>query len=605
MNSHEMQDDAFAGGPSQGLSLRKRMHEERMHEQRLHAAGVSRGKTWCALNLQASSWPKPLLAVWILFGCDPHFVPMGDVSEVSVAGTTHRGGSASTSNAAGKAGRTNRGGASGLSRAGAAGSTSKVPLFCDASECGPLTTLVVDVAIDSANPWQSEGWQLELCFNQDCARGALDLGTDWSPPGILDGLRVVTTSQAVNDTTARVTSVIYRAQDENHSRLRDGDSVTLQLFDPTSASRARLTKALAYTLEHETCWNCLSAKPYDLPVGLQRRRVTQVATTLSHACAIADQKLYCWGNNAWGTLGDGSSDNSITPVAVNGLPGTPLAVALGTDHTCATTSEGAYCWGNIEDSFVLVPRKIELGAYPPSSVLASVYGASCMGVAGGVTCWGSADYQPLNLGITPQQLSGMYGHFCALSTQGTAYCWGERYYGELGDKTQTTNSTATAVAGLESNVTHISAGRRQSCAVRNGAALCWGSNEFGELGDATTTAHGSPVRVEDLPGVVSSISTGLEATCAISDGAIYCWGNNARGQLGDGTTEPSLRPVRIPGLSFGAQSVSMGYRFACAIVNERAYCWGSNENDTVGSSAVQSKCSAAACSPWPLEVLFP
>lgn len=527
---------------------------------------------------------------------------MGDVSETSIAGKPHSGGSASSSTAAGKAGRTNRGGAT--SRTGAAGATNTDPVFCDASSCGPLATLVFDVT-EVANGWNGEGWQLELCFNQACQRGELILGASWSPSSILDGLRVVTTALAVNDRTARLSTAIYLTQDESHSRLRDGDSVTLQLFDATSTSRAVLTKALAYTLEHETCWNCLSAKLYDVPPNLQRRRVTQVVTTLSHACAIADQKLYCWGNNAWGTLGNGSSDNRITPVAVNGLPGTPLAVALGTDHSCATTTEGAFCWGNIEDSFVLVPRKIELGAHPPSSVLASAYGASCMGVAGGVTCWGSADYQPINLSVTPRQLSGMYGHFCALSSEGAAYCWGERYYGELGDTTQTSNSTATAVAGLESNVTHISAGRRQSCAVRSGAAFCWGSNQFGELGDATTTAHGSPVRVENLPGVVSSISTGLEATCAVSDGAIHCWGNNSRGQLGDGTTDQRLKPVRIPGLASGAQAVSVGYRFACAIANERAYCWGSNENDTVGSAAAQSKCSGVACSPWPLEVRFP
>lgn len=547
---------------------------------------------------------KCAVALLIAMGCEPRFVSMGDASETGVAGAHPEGGAGSTS-FAGKGGKANRGGASHSGAAGAAGSS---PAYCEPARCGPMATLDAD----TSNEWQNGAWRLELCLNQQCLSGTLAFdATDVGKPVAElassgeDGLHVVTTSRRIDAQTTRLSSAIYLTQDERYTRLHDGDSLTLTLYDATATRRTQITKAIGYTLENRSCWNCLSAKFYDLPANLVRRRVTQVATTLSHACAIADDRLYCWGNNAWGTLGDGTTDDSATPVAVTALPGTPLAVALGTDHSCATTTEGAYCWGNIEDSFALVPQRIDLGGAAPSSVLAAVYGATCMGISRGVKCWGSADYQPLNLDITPRMLSGMYGHFCALSAEGAAYCWGERYYGELGDTTQTTNSTASAVAGLESNVTSISAGRRQSCAVRDGEAFCWGSNQYGELGDETTSAHSSPVRVGRLPGEVKMISTGLEATCAVSDGAIYCWGNNARGQLGDGTTEQSFTPVRIHGLSSGAQTVSIGYRFACAIANERVFCWGSNENATVGSLAADGSCSGVACSLWPLEVLFP
>lgn len=67
----------------------------------------------------------------------------------------------------------------------------------------------------------------------------------------------------------------------------------------------------------------------------------------SHTCARGpDSNLYCWGNNSVGALGNGTTVNSLTPAAVSLPDVNVLNVSAGSNYTCAATDEGAYCWGS-------------------------------------------------------------------------------------------------------------------------------------------------------------------------------------------------------------------------------------------------------------------
>src|SRR6266487_1724441 len=56
--------------------------------------------------------------------------------------------------------------------------------------------------------------------------------------------------------------------------------------------------------------------------------------------------MKCWGKNASGQLGDGTTTQHLTPVDVSGLTSGVTVIATGNSHSCAvTTASLLKCWG--------------------------------------------------------------------------------------------------------------------------------------------------------------------------------------------------------------------------------------------------------------------
>ena len=84
---------------------------------------------------------------------------------------------------------------------------------------------------------------------------------------------------------------------------------------------------------------------------LAGKTIKQILAGGDHGCVVAsDDKMYCWGLNNNGELGNNSSVNSSVPVAVNAdgvLAGKTIRqMSAGFSSTCAVDSEyNMYCWG--------------------------------------------------------------------------------------------------------------------------------------------------------------------------------------------------------------------------------------------------------------------
>jgi alpha-tubulin suppressor-like RCC1 family protein len=176
------------------------------------------------------------------------------------------------------------------------------------------------------------------------------------------------------------------------------------------------------------------------------------------------------------------------------------------------------------------------------------------------------------------------GFTCAIKTDGTLWCWGENYYGQLGDGTSGSWAdkwTPTQVAGT--NWDKVSAGAEHTCAIKtDGTLWCWGYNGSGQLGDGTNANKSTPTQVgTDTDWAM--VSAGGNHTCAIkNDGRLFCWGWNGYGQLGDGTNSEKWTPTQV-GTDTDWAMVSAGWHTTCAIkTNGTLWCWGQNDQGQVG-----------------------
>jgi alpha-tubulin suppressor-like RCC1 family protein len=110
-------------------------------------------------------------------------------------------------------------------------------------------------------------------------------------------------------------------------------------------------------------------------------------------------------------------------------------------------------------------------------------------------------------------------HVCAVTAAGGAKCWGSNVSGKLGDSTMTNRSAPVDVIGLTSGVASISNASDHSCAVTTaGGVKCWGNNFFGKLGDGTNTERRTPVDVVGLTSGVAAVAVGGSHTCALTTG---------------------------------------------------------------------------------------
>jgi len=328
-----------------------------------------------------------------------------------------------------------------------------------------------------------------------------------------------------------------------------------------------------------------------------------VAAGAYHTCALlSGGTVACWGDNRSGELGNGTTTNSPTPVAVAGLSGVS-AVAVGGPFTWTILSGGGVdVWGyngycQFGNGTVTQIQAQPLSISGLTGITAIVAGGnhSCAIVSGTVECWGYNGYGEIGNGTTsdsacvatpatvsldgPVAVAAGYQHSCALLSNGTVQCWGRNLEDQLGNGTTSTDSpTPTTVSGL-GGATAIALGFDHSCALlSNGSVQCWGANNYGQLGNGTGVSGSSvPVAVSSLSGAVA-VAAGSSHTCALlSDGSIACWGMNTDGELGNGTTTDSATPVAVSGVA-NARAITAAYgAHTCALLSGGSItCWGGN-----------------------------
>ena len=204
------------------------------------------------------------------------------------------------------------------------------------------------------------------------------------------------------------------------------------------------------------------------PVGISSAvRFRAVATGRDYSCGLSDMgEAFCWGDNTFGMLGDGTTVSRSVPTPV--LGGISFSsVTAGNWHTCGLTAGGqAYCWG------INNGGQLGTGSTDNSTTPQAVVG-----------------------GLTFSEISAGGEFTCGLATNGTVHCWGRNDWGELGNGSLSPSSVPLPVAGGLS-FDSLDAGRTHVCAIAAfGTAFCWGYNREGQVGAGPVAGYLVPTRV--------------------------------------------------------------------------------------------------------------
>jgi alpha-tubulin suppressor-like RCC1 family protein len=328
--------------------------------------------------------------------------------------------------------------------------------------------------------------------------------------------------------------------------------------------------------------------------GIERPLFTKIASREGHSCSLTvDGRVFCWGKNNLGQLGNGSSNNLAHPgqIAFSGLAiGEIFAdIAVGNEFSCGLTDRGnVFCWGSnlygklglnlssAELSMSLTPRKIS----------------------------SSLQFKSIDLGED---------FACAISAAEDTWCWGRNHQGQLGISSNITLQSLPVKVVGNIKFQNISTGSQHVCGVSNGQSICWGSDDHqqnGISGDGFTPKN-SPQNLNmsffENNSNVFAMASGSIHTCAVTRlGKGYCWGDRRYGQLGDGSelrttlTYPhgpdqhsfygSDVPVLINlgGVAEGGfTKIYAGGLHSCGVTTlGQAYCWGQNRDGQLGNNSI-------------------
>ena len=254
--------------------------------------------------------------------------------------------------------------------------------------------------------------------------------------------------------------------------------------------------------------------------------MTAIAAAMDGYTAFATDptgKVWAWGNNNSGELGDGKLLRRPAPLPVTGLDGV-LQMAATPAQVSALRSDGTvFSWGYNATGDALRTGQ-SVGGSAAAAALANLPKLTAV------------------VGVN----SNTTGLFMGLDAQGTVLAWGDTNSGLLNCHQDIGNAAVSSLTqpysptGL-TQVKQIAGGGLYALFLtQSGAVKACGYNADGQLGDGTTKgttrdspAKAGPVSVTGLPTDVSFIAAGANASAAIAaDGKVFTWGRASGGLSG-------------------------------------------------------------------------
>jgi uncharacterized repeat protein (TIGR02543 family) len=378
-------------------------------------------------------------------------------------------------------------------------------------------------------------------------------------------------------------------------------------------------------------------------------KIVSVDAGSSFSVAVSDQgRIFTWGMNSEGQLGNGTKDNRSVPfeitLAIPLLEGESVEMLeTGSAHATLLTTHGrVFAWGSSSHGQignytsygdVLFPAEItsRLSVNEDERIIqisTSDETVIARSSEGTIFTWGNNSNGQIGDGDdgTPQKVPLDITHNVSLmegesviSVQagaitsyvltdfGRVFAWGNNYYGQFGaiDNTSVTSPvdvTERFISDHRFMTWSVTAMSWSAYALgSDGRILSWGRNDDGQLGDGTRTDRPVPQDVTDGFGLIdgerlSHIESGNGHVIALtSSNRVFTWGQNGSGQLGNDSVSRQESPVDITS-RFGfhdhetVADIDAGSSHSLVVTSTgRVFAWGSNGSGQLGNGATSSQ----------------
>lgn len=299
----------------------------------------------------------------------------------------------------------------------------------------------------------------------------------------------------------------------------------------------------------------------------------------------SEKRIFSWGQNNYGQLGNGTTQNKYLPQDVTSYfgiyePESVIDISLAVEFGLMLTSEGRLmAWGY--NTYGQLGDGMTQNKYLPIDVTANL---------------------SLGVGEKITKISAGGWHSLVYTTENRMFAWGRNDYGQLGDssfvqKTLPTDITSNLVLLPAETISQVESRYLTSYTITSeGRILTWGGNPSGQIGDGTLVNKNIPTEITGNFGLevgdeIIDLDLADQAPIAYSlSGRIFSWGNNFYGSLGDGTTSNKSLPNEITSnfnfyVGETIERVVCGSSHCSLLTSEgRLYIWGNGANYQLGIS---------------------
>ena len=288
--------------------------------------------------------------------------------------------------------------------------------------------------------------------------------------------------------------------------------------------------------------------------------IVSLASAPDHALALkADGTVWAWGINSLGQLGTGSiTEKVLKPVPLSALTNIQ-SIAVGAKNGAAAGIDGrVWTWGDNSLGQLGDGTTISHSLPKPLTTINGVRSVATNGTStyavkldGTVWSWGSNRYGLLGAGtadessLVPVRVVGLDNiqsvstedfHAVALRSDGTVWSWGNGSVGQLGNNARNDSSTPVQAIGLGS-VSTVLAGSGTSVALKgDGTVWQWGADQL------------VPTQFTGVSGVARIGAWRATRAAIMPDNTLKLWSwVNGFGDLGDftNTTANTVGLVRF------------------------------------------------------------